>query len=404
MTQTQPVTTHVPGDLRMAKRLWPFLLASTVSLIPFTVFGMYLVPIADAAGGSVAEIGGLRGLGGLAALAVGVLLAPLMDRVPRELVAAGGLALLGISAALGAVGNVFALAAFCLLIGASTSILAPSIGAAAADRFRSPGAAGRAATLVSATTSAMAMLAAPVLAGPGLIWGWRGNLLAASAISLALSAAFFWRGRGRKAPITNKERVSYLATYRELARIPGALPLLAVAMLRTAAFMGYLAYLAAFYDEKFDLAPGWFALVWSLSGASFFLGNLFAGRYVASGRPIAAERLLVVGITVALIAVSAFYFSPTLPLTLGLTAVMGASHATVAACVTTLLVRRSGDLRGSALSVNAAGMSLGTFVGAAVGGLGLGLGGFPGTAITFAAITLVAVVCALRVQRRKITG
>ncbi|MFF0343442.1 MFS transporter [Kribbella sp. NPDC004875] len=391
----------VPGDFRMARRLWPFLIASTVSLIPFTVFGMYLVPIADAAGGSVAEIGGLRGLGGLAALAVGISLAPLMDRMPRELVAAGGLALLGVSAALGAVGNVFALAAFCLLIGASTSILAPSIGAAAADRFSSPAAAGRAATLVSATTSAMAMLAAPVLAGPGLIWGWRGNLLAAAVVSIALSAAFFWRGRGRKAPIATRQRISYLATYRELARVPGALPLLAVAMLRTAAFMGYLAYLAAFYDEKFDLAPGWFALVWSLSGASFFLGNLLAGRYIATERPwISPEKMLLVGITVALIAVSAFYFSPSLPLTLLLTALMGAGHATVAACVTTLLVRRSGDLRGSALSVNAAGMSLGTFLGAGIGGLGLGLAGFTGTAITFAAITLVALLCALRVHRR----
>ncbi|GAA3136708.1 putative MFS family arabinose efflux permease [Kribbella aluminosa] len=395
---TQQLTAAVPGDLRMAKRLWPFLLASTVSLIPFTVFGMYLVPISDAAGGSVAEIGGLRGLGGLAALAVGVTLAPLMDRAPRELVAAGGLALLGVSAALGAVGNVFALAGFCLLIGASTSILAPSIGAAAADRFRSPAAAGRAATLVSATTSAMAMLAAPVLAGPGLIWGWRGNLLAASAIALTLSAAFFIRGRGRKAPITGRQRVSYLATYRELARIPGAVPLLAVAMLRTAAFMGYLAYLAAFYDDKFDLAPGWFALVWSLSGASFFLGNLLAGRYLATDRAW-TERLLLIGIVVALVAVPAFYLSPTLPLTLALTAVMGASHATVAACVTTLLVRRSGDLRGSALSVNAAGMSLGTFLGAAIGGLGLALGGYPGTAVTFAAITLVATACAARVHR-----
>ncbi|MEU8221845.1 MFS transporter [Kribbella sp. NPDC048915] len=392
---------EVPGDLRMARRLWPFLLASTVSLIPFTVFGMYLVPIADAAGGSVAEIGGLRGLGGLAALAVGVLLAPLMDRVPRELVAAGGLALLGVSAALGAVGNVLALAVFCLLIGASTSILGPSVGAAAADRFRSPAAAGRAATLVSATTSAMAMLAAPVLAVPGLLWGWRGNLLAASAVSLALAAAFAWRGRGRRAPLAGKERVSYLATYRALARVPGALPLLAVAMLRTAAFMGYLAYLAAFYDQRFDLAPGWFALVWSLSGASFFLGNLFAGRYLATDRPwLTPERLLVGGITVALIAVSAFYFSPTLPLTLLLTAVMGASHATVAACVTTLLVRRGGDLRGSALSVNAAGMSLGTFLGAAVGGVGLGLGGYPGAAVVFAAITLVAVTLALRIHHR----
>ncbi|MDX3004206.1 MFS transporter [Kribbella solani] len=392
-------TGEVPGDLKMARRLWPFLLASTVSLIPFTVFGMYLVPIAGAAGGSVAEIGGLRGLGGLAALAVGVSLAPLIDRVARELVAAGGLALLGISAALGAIGNVFALAGFCLLIGASTSILAPSIGAAAADRFTSPAAAGRAATLVSATTSAMAMLAAPVLAGPGLIWGWRGNLLAASAISLVLSAAFFWRGRGRKPAITKNERMSYLATYRALARVPGALPLLAVAMLRTAAFMGYLAYLAAFYDEKFDLAPGWFALVWSLSGASFFLGNLLAGRYVATdGTGITPEKMLLIGISTALVAVGAFYFSPSLPLTLFLTALMGASHATVAACVTTLLVRRSGDLRGSALSVNAAGMSLGTFLGAAIGGLGLALANYPGTAATFAALTLTALLCALKVR------
>jgi predicted MFS family arabinose efflux permease len=353
----------------------------------------------------VAEIGGLRGLGGLAALVVGIVLAPLIDRLARELVAAGGLALLGLSAALGAVGNVFALAAFCLLIGASTSILGPSIGAAAADRFRSPAAAGRAATLVSATTSAMAMLAAPLLAGPGLWWGWRGNLLAAAVVSLSLSAAFFWRGRGRKAPLTAQaRRMSYLATYRELARIPGALPLLAVAMLRTAAFMGYLAYLAAFYDEKFDLAPGWFALVWSLSGASFFLGNLLAGRYLALERPwISPERLLLGGLGLALIGVAAFYLSPTLPLTLLLTALMGASHATVAACVMTLLVRRSGDLRGSALSVNAAGMSLGTFVGAGIGGLGLGLGGYPGTACAFSAITLLAVLLAVRVRRSAVT-
>ncbi|MEV6409886.1 MFS transporter [Kribbella sp. NPDC051718] len=380
----------------MAKRLWPFLLASTVSLIPFTVFGMYLVPIAAAADGSVAEVGGLRGLGGLAALIVGIALAPLIDRFARELVAAGGLALLGISAALGAIGNVFALAAFCLLIGASTSILGPSIGAAAADRFNTPAAAGRAATLVSATTSMMAMLAAPVLAVPGLFWGWRGNLLAASAISLTLSAAFFWRGRGRKAPLHSTQRTSYLATYKALARIPGALPLLGVAMLRTAAFMGYLAYLAAFYDEKFDLAPGWFALVWSLSGASFFLGNLFAGRYlVAAVRP---EKTLLLGLLTALVAVSAFYFTPSLPVTLLLTSLMGAAHATVAACVTTLLVRRSGDLRGSALSVNAAGMSMGTFLGAALGGVGLGFGGYPGLALIFGAVTLAGVLLALRVR------
>jgi predicted MFS family arabinose efflux permease len=43
-------------------------------------------------------------------------------------------------------------------------------------------------------------------------------------------------------------------------------------------------------------------------------------------------------------------------------------------------------------------MSLGTFLGAAIGGLGLGLGGYPGTALTFAAITLIAMLCALSVR------
>jgi predicted MFS family arabinose efflux permease len=77
---------------------------------------------------------------------------------------------------------------------------------------------------------------------------------------------------------------------------------------------------------------------------------------------------------------------------------MGVAHATVAACVTTLLVRRSDALRGSALSVNAAGMSMGTFVGAAVGGAGLGLGGFPGLALVFGLITFAGVLLALRVR------
>ncbi|NEB43669.1 hypothetical protein G3I45_04530, partial [Streptomyces sp. SID339] len=85
----------LPGDLRMARTLWPVLLASAVGLLPFTVFSTYLVPIADEAGSSVAAMGGLRGLGGLAALLVGTALAPVIDRVPKEWAAAGALVALG---------------------------------------------------------------------------------------------------------------------------------------------------------------------------------------------------------------------------------------------------------------------------------------------------------------------
>ncbi|MFF2023942.1 MFS transporter [Streptomyces sp. NPDC058171] len=407
----------VPGDLRMVRALWPLLLASAVGLVPFTVYSTFLVPIASAADGSVAALGQLRGLGGLAALAVGTALAPLIDRVRKERAAAAGLGVLALAAALGASGDFLLLAAFCLLVGAGTAVLNPALTAAAADRFGNGAAAGRAATLVTATQSLTALLAAPLLALPAAFWGWQGDLWAVAAVSVVLALALLRPGRARRsarpageeaaaaAPVARggqdgAARPGYLASFRALAALPGVVALLGVAMLRTAAFMGYLAYLAAFYDERFDLAPGPFALVWTLSGASFFVGNLLTGRVLGAERPrVSGERLMTIGLVVALTALVAVFFSRSLVLALPLTALVGAGHAAVAACVTTLLVRRCGPLRGMALSVNAAGMSFGVFVGAALGGTGLALGGYPGTAAALGALTLAALGCA-RLCRR----
>ncbi|WP_367126010.1 MFS transporter [Streptomyces phytohabitans] len=406
-----------PGDLRMARALWPVLLASAVGLLPFTVFSTYLVPIADGAGSGVAAMGGLRGLGGLAALLVGTALAPFLDRVPREWAAAGGLAVLGGASALGASGEFVLLAAFCLLVGAGTAVLNPALTAAAADRYGSGNAAGRAATLVTATQSMTAMLAAPVVALPAAFWGWQGDLLAVAAGSLLLAAVFAARGRrtgdgdrtgggaaNADAAVDGEAeggtRLGYLASFRALGQLPGVVPLLLIALLRTAVFMGYLAYLAAFCDDRFDLAPGAFAFVWTLSGGSFFVSNLLTGRLTNAARPrVGTERLLVLGLVAALVSVAGFYFTHWLPLALALVSLHAASHAVVAACVVSLIVRRSGDRRGAALSVNAAGMSLGVFVGAALGGAGLGLAGYPGTALVFGTLVVAALVAAIPVSR-----
>ena len=394
-----------PGDLRMAGALWPVLLASVVSLLPFTVFSTYLVPVADEAGSSVAAMGGLRGLGGLTALLVGTALAPLIDRVPREWAAAAGLAVLAVASALGASGDFVLLAAFCLLVGAGTSVLNPALTAAAADRFGEGRAAGRAATLVTATQSMTAMLAAPLVALPAAFWGWQGDLLAVAAVSGLLACLLLSRRRTSheaSAERGDEHKQGYLASFRTLAAIPGVAPLLAVSLLRTAVFMGYLAYLAAFYDARFQLTPELFSLVWTLSGASFFVSNLLTGRITNSPAPrVATEVLLVAGLAAALLSVSGFYFTHRLPFALALTAVHAASHAVVAACAVSLLVRRCGTSRGSALGVNAAGMSLGVFVGAALGGAGLGLGGYPGVACVFGGLTAVALYAALLVGRTR---
>ncbi|MGW6527597.1 MFS transporter [Streptomyces venezuelae] len=395
----------LPGDWHMARTLWPVLLASAVGLLPFTVFSTYLVPIADEAGSGVAAMGGLRGLGGLAALLVGTALAPVIDRVSKEWAAAGALVVLGAAAALGAGGNFLLLAVFCLLVGAGTAVLNPALTAAAADRFGSGKAAGRAATLVTATTSMTAMLAAPVIALPALIWGWQGDLLGVTVVSLLLAAVFVAR-RGRYADpdgdaVEDGPRLGYLASFRALAAVRGVVPLLLIGFLRTAVFMGYLSYLAAFYEERFDLDAGLFAFVWTLSGASFFVSNLLTGRLTNSAEPrFGSERMLAAGLVAALVSVVGFYFTHWLPLALAMTALHAASHAVVAACVVSLVVRRCGTtLRGSALSLNAAGQSLGVFAGAALGGAGLGLAGYPGTAAVFGALVVAALGAAVLVVR-----
>ncbi|WP_055530607.1 MFS transporter [Streptomyces alboniger] len=398
----------VPGDLRMARALWPVLLASAVGLLPFTVFSTYLVPIADEAGSGVAAMGGLRGLGGLAALLVGTALAPLIDRVPKEWAAAGALAALGLSAALGASGDFVLLAVFCLLIGASTAVLNPALTAAAADRFGTGKAAGRAATLVTATQSMTAMLAAPVIALPALFWGWQGDLFGVTAVALLLAVVFVARREKRQEATSGdapaEPRLGYLASFKALAGVRGVVPLLLIGFLRTAVFMGYLAYLAAFYEERFDLDAGVFAFVWTLSGAAFFVSNLLTGRLTNSAAPrLSTERMLAVGLVAALVSVVGFYFTHWLPLALAMTALHAASHAIVAACVVSLIVRRCGtSLRGSALSLNAAGQSLGVFVGAALGGAGLGLAGYPGVAVVFGALVVAALGAAALVLRARL--
>ncbi|MHB9755724.1 MFS transporter [Streptomyces sp. BYX5S] len=396
----------IPGDLAMTRALWPLLLASAVGLLPFTVFSTYLVPIAEETGRDVATVGGLRGLGGIAALAVGMALAPLLDRVPRAWAAAAGLGVLGVAAALGAGGSFLLLAAFCLLTGAATAVLNPALSAAAADRFGDGRAAGRAATLVSATTSMTAMLAAPLIALPAMLWGWQGDLIAVAVLSLLLAAALLLRGRADSGSTPAKKAETarlpgYFASFKVLAAVPGAVPLLAISVLRTSVFMGYLAYLAAYYDDRFDLHPEVFSLVWTLSGASFFVSNLLTGRVTnAENSRTGTERLLVVGVVAALVSAVGFWFTHWLPLALALTSLHAAAHAVVAACAVSLLVRRCGALRGTALSLNSAGQSLGVFAGAALGGAGLAVAGYPGIAAAFGALLLVAVAAAWLMLRR----
>ncbi|WP_035812073.1 MFS transporter [Jiangella gansuensis] len=387
--------------MSQVRTLWPVLLAATIGLFPFTIYATFLVPIADGAGADTAAVGALRGLGGVAALIVGVAFAPLVDRVAKHRSGAAALVLLAAVSALATEGSYPALLVFCLGIGAATAVLTPALLATAADTAETEAAAGRAATLVTAVGSLAAVLAGPVIGVMAGWRGWQGAMVITAAVALAVALVLGTRRTGRGGAAA-AERSSYLGGLRAVLARPRLAALVLIAMLRTAAFMGHLAYLAAVYDERFGLEARTFTLVWTLSGASFFVGNLVGGRWANdAGAPATRPyRMLVAGLLGATVAVVAVFQVTVFGLALAATATIAASHAVVAAAVTTLLVRDAAAARGAALSINAAGMSLGVFLGAALGGAGLAVAGYAGIAAALGGLTLAALVVAAAISRR----
>jgi predicted MFS family arabinose efflux permease len=131
------------------------------------------------------------------------------------------------------------------------------------------------------------------------------------------------------------------------------------------------------------------------------VGHLVAGRLLnVDESDRSAQRVMVIALLTGLAALIGVYVAPALPVTLAATAVLSASHAVVAAAVVTLLVRRCGDVRGSALSLNSAGMSLGLFLGTAAAGAGLAVAGYLGAAVVLGGLTVLSLVAALALRAR----
>jgi predicted MFS family arabinose efflux permease len=385
-----------PSEARLWADLWPLLLASVVSLLPFTVYSTFLVPISAGADIDVAAVGALRGLGGVTSLAVGVAAAPLLERLAKRRVSALALAILAAGSLAALQGSFPALVVFCAAIGTSTALLTPALLASAADRYDDDATSGRAATLVSATQALAAVAAGPVIGVIAAQYGWRGALVMTAAVATMLATAFALRPDRHLRPNRSTHRAGYLDAFRQLAGRRILLALIAAASFRTAALMGCLAYMAAWYDHAFDLDATVFTLVWTVSGLSFFLGNYFGGRWIGrTADPHRVGLMLLGGVIAATAGLVLLFAASSLAPAIAGTALQSAGHAITAAAITALIIRRGGPVRSAALSVNAAGMSLGTFAGASLGGAGLAAFGYAGIAAALALPLVGALVIAV---------
>ncbi|MFI9489618.1 MFS transporter [Promicromonospora sp. NPDC052451] len=405
---TAPAASRPPArrptpDHRIVRAIWPAMLAGTVSLLPFTVYSTFLVPISETVRADAAAVGALRGLGGVAALLTGVAIAPLLGRWPRHRAVAGALALLALCCLTATTGSYAALVAFCLGTGVATAALTPALLALATSRFTDPADGGRAATLVSTSTTLAAVLAGPVVGGLAAWRGWAGALWVTAALAVLTGLAFL---RSADPGAEQAAAPGYRESLRRLRSRPDLLAVVAVAGLRTTSFMGYLSFLAVTYHDRFGTDAGTFTLVWTLSGASFVVGGYLAGRWArddGAAGPARPRLLLLAGLGGGLVAVLTVFLVPWLPGALAATTVMGFGHAVVGATATSLIAQRAGRLTPATFGLQAAGMSLGVFAGAALGGAGLAVAGSPGLAVALAVPTALAVLLVRSATRTRIS-
>jgi len=384
------------------RAIWPLLLVAFVCTLPYPAANIFVGSLASDFNTGAAVIGGMRGLGGGAALLVGFAAAPLLARFPRAWTVCLGLAIVAGASLLPLTNDVMALGGSFFAVGAAIAIVMPAIQAAGGDLFQGP-AAGRAASLVNAAQGLSNVLAGPILALPALVAGWHGVYvgMAAGALLTALFVAprLSWRQPAGVA------KTGYREAFALVARAPGAVALLIVATLRACTQMAWLAFLAAAFADRFQADALLITVVWVFGAGAFFVANVIAGRLV-NAHPDApdqrwrsAEGWLLVSTVASVVTVPLVYIAPTLLLALLSDLVYACAVGTSIASLVSVLMRRYAALRGPVMSLNMAGNNAGTVIGTGLAGIGLGLGGYDGLAVTLVALALLAVV-ALLVARR----
>jgi len=382
------------GDGALIAQLWPLLTAAFASSMVVPAVSLYIAPIARDLGTTTAVVGGLRAFSGVAALGVGIGLAPLIDRAPRAVTVAVCLLMTALATVCVSLGSLVGLIAFNIMIGATMAVLLPALQAASADRFDGP-ASGRAVAIIVSIGPLANILTGPLLILPSHAAGWRGAFVII-AVACVLVAALAVRTLSWHRP-ENVTRTGYRQAFAQVAQAPGAIAALSLTTLRSCLWFGWFTYLAAFFTERFTSTTGLVAWVWLLGASAFFSATVLTGRLTnaqadrdGSARP-SPLAILTVCVPANLLLAPLTYLAPTVPLALAATVAFCVTSGATQAALSSLLIRRYAPIRGAVMGLNSAGMNVGMIAGATLAGLGLGFGGYSGLAATLVLLGVPAI-------------
>lgn len=366
-------------------------LNNTVALM----LGPLLVDIANEFDTSVAVAGQLAAATFFSWAIFAPLIGPFSDSLGRRLVALTGLGVMGVCISAAAFAPNFIVLMFLLMgTGLGGSMIPPNSMAAISDVV-SPEKRGRAIGVAQGIMASAVVVGVPVVAVLTSVADWRLPFLVVGGLLLAIFAlSWLWYP---KSPTTGPRSFSYLSRFKEL----GSIPVFRVGMLanfsQRIAFYAVLGYLAAYLIDSYDVSVGETALPLAVVGAGAVIGSLFGGMIAShqkrlglvavSGLAGGAGVLIVFAIDPAIWATVAIAFGAVCVLSIGWPVFI------------TFATDIAGPSRATAIGMMGASNRMGGFIGSALGGAFLAIGGFSAVGIfCLATVAVSALVMRLAVR------
>lgn len=218
------------------------------------------------------------------------------------------------------------------------------------------------------------MVGGPVLGYLTRIGGWRYGFLFYMLPIALVGAVLIWLGvPSEDSPSSSSDAGSYMDGLKTLLSNRSVLACLLGGLLAKATWQGVISYGVSFYRDRFQLSRGWASLVLSGIALAFIVGVLGSGRLINrfGRKTVTFYSFLLTGVF------SVFYMNLSLfMVSIVVLLIMGLMSGFRRNAGQSLSLEQVPRYRGSMMSLSTAGDSLGSALGAGLGGLVLLMGDY----------------------------
>ncbi len=353
-------------------------------------FGLVFARAAEGLNIDVAALGGLRTIENGASIIAALIVAPLIDRVPRKWLLLSGFGMSTISVYLlvlldSVIGTVifFALngAAMMQIFGALMAMPSDYVGGRQLNRLMG---------LIIGCIAFTSILVAPVVGNVADSHGWHAGMIVSSSVTgiafllTLLIVPTYWL------PAVTETAGGFTARYRAVLDRKPLLIMLGSNLLRFAQLSAILTFLSTVMIQRYDLSLSVIGLIFSGVGVMFFISSLLSGMMLHWLRTF---RILVWGgcaavLLLALMLINELPLHFMIPAVFIFIIVIAAQENTG----TIAALKLAGHARGAAMSWNELAAGVGALIGIGFGSIGLATGDVRGLGI---ALTLVAAIATI---------